>query len=391
MQNKNLLVIAHSYKSFVKDSVDIISQYFGQINIFVRHNLFAEISNILPINYLRPFTEKNRIDLIYKPNNINILPTKIMYIPTRAGYLKLGEKHFKAVDRSIQRNNIKKFDLIHSHFIWSSGYAASKLKEKYDVPFIVTAHGYDIYDLPFRDEEWKEKIKYVLNSADYIITVSGTNLKYINELNVKTPAKVIPNGFNSNLFYPKDLNDCRKILNLPVDKKIILTVGYLVEVKGHRYLIEAMHQVIKHRKDVVCVIVGCGILKNNLEKQIKNGGLENYIKLAGEKLHNEIPNWINACDIFVLPSLNEGNPTVMFECLGCGKPFVGTKVGGVPDIIISEDYGILVEPANSKNLAEKILIALDKEWSYEKISKYAKQFTWENIVKEILTVYQHVI
>lgn len=54
--------------------------------------------------------------------------------------------------------------------------------------------------------------------------------------------------------------------------------------------------------------------------------------------------------------------TVMFECLGCGKPIVGTKVGGVPEIITSEDYGFLVEPANSEDLAEKILIALDKEW-----------------------------
>ena len=59
--------------------------------------------------------------------------------------------------------------------------------------------------------------------------------------------------------------------------------------------------------------------------------------------------------------------------------------------MISQDYGLLVEPASSKDLAEKILIALDKKWSYEKISKYAEQFTWENIAKDILTVYQQVI
>lgn len=84
---------------------------------------------------------------------------------------------------------------------------------------------------------------------------------------------------------------------------------------------------------------------------------------------------MNACDLFVLPSLSEGNPTVMFECLGCGKPFIGTKVGGIPEIIVSDDYGLLCEPANSEDLAEKILIALDKEWDEEKIRNYAKQFT----------------
>ena len=99
---------------------------------------------------------------------------------------------------------------------------------------------------------------------------------------------------------------------------------------------------------------------------------------------------MNACDVFVLPSLNEGNPTVMFECLGCGKPFIGTSVGGVPDVINSEAYGLLVEPANPKDLAEKILIGLDKEWDYKKIRGYAEQFTWEDTAKEIVKVYNTV-
>jgi glycosyltransferase involved in cell wall biosynthesis len=81
----------------------------------------------------------------------------------------------------------------------------------------------------------------------------------------------------------------------------------------------------------------------------------------------------------------------MFEALGCGKPFVGTKVGGIPDIITSEDYGMLVEPTNPKELAEKILIALDKEWDDKKIRKYAEQFRIENKAKEVLEVYKQVI
>ncbi|CAG0999448.1 Putative teichuronic acid biosynthesis glycosyltransferase TuaC [Methanosarcinales archaeon] len=391
MQDKNLLIIAHSYKSFVKDSVDICSRYFREINICVGHNPFAEVSNVLPINYLKPFTQKNLIDLTHKPENVNVILAKIIYLPTRKGYLGLGEKYFKVVSRLFQRDNLRKFDLVHSHFVWSAGYVGALMKEKNGIPFIVTAHGYDIYDLPFRDEEWKEKIEYVLNTADYIITVSNSNQKCINKLDVKTPVKVIPNGFNSNLFYPRDSKECRKILKLPLDKKIILTVGNLLEVKGQKYLIEAMREVINHKKEIFCVIVGNGELKNRLEKQVRKSELDDYIKFAGGKLHYEIPIWMNACDVFVLPSLNEGNPTVMFECLGCGKPFVGTKVGGVPEIIISEDYGLLAEPANSKNLAEKILKALDKEWDHEKISKYAEKFTWENIAKEILTIYQRVI
>ena len=150
-------------------------------------------------------------------------------------------------------------------------------------------------------------------------------------------------------------------------------------MKGHKFLVEAIGEIIKHRKDILCIIAGTGSQKNNLRKLIKKLDLQDYVKLVGEKPHNEIPVWINACDIFVLPSLNEGNPTVMFEVLGCGKPFIGTKVGGIPEIINSDEYGFLVKPRDFKDLAEKMLIALDKEWNYEKIVKYSR--FWElNII-----------
>ena len=81
----------------------------------------------------------------------------------------------------------------------------------------------------------------------------------------------------------------------------------------------------------------------------------------------------------------------MFEALGVGLPFVGTAVGGVPEIITSEDYGLLYPPKDPKCLAEKILIALEKDWDREKIRKYAEQFTWENIAKKIINIYTQVI
>lgn len=198
------------------------------------------------------------------------------------------------------------------------------------------------------------KIQYVLNSADYIITVSKNNLDCINKLNVNTPVKVLPNGYKGDLFYPMNQLQCRRKLNLSLNSKIILNVGNLSEVKGHKYLIEAMKVIVKFRKDVLCIIIGEGKLRYTLQRQINNNGLSKFIKLVGRKPHSEIPIWINACDLFVLPSLNEGNPTVMFECLGCSKPFVGTRVGGVPEVITSEDYGLLVDPGNVQDLAEKL-------------------------------------
>ena len=76
---------------------------------------------------------------------------------------------------------------------------------------------------------------------------------------------------------------------------------------------------------------------------------------------------------------------------GMWQPFIGTKVGGIPEIITSEDYGLLIEPKNSKDLATKIKIALEKKWDYEKIRKYGEQYTWENIGSDVIDIYKTLL
>jgi len=385
-QNKNLLVISPVYNFFVKDQVDLLSYFFHKIYVLVGLNPIAEISNFLPINYLKRFRKKTIISLADMPENVIVIPTPLLYAPTDYHYKKLGRKHFKVVDNIISENKIN-FDLIHSHFTWSSGYVGVKLKEKYGKPFVVTAHGFDIYLWPFKDDEWKKKIECVLNGANQIITVSQKNLSYIKKLNCDVPVHIIPNGFRRNLFSPRNSDECLRNLQIQFDKKIILSVGNLLEVKGYNFLLKAVYELIKYKKDIMCIIIGVGPLKNKLHKQIRKLGLEDYIKLLGGKPHNEIPLWMNACDIFAIPSLNEGNPTVMFEALGCGKPVIATRVGGIPEVISSDDYGLLVNPGDFRDLAEKLLFALEKKWDYKKIVEYSELFTWDNIVKKILEVY----
>ena len=280
--------------------------------------------------------------------------------------------------------------MIHAHFTWPSGYAGAKLKEKYNIPLIITTHGYDIYDLPFRNELLRKKVEYALDSADYIITVSNNNLKYINKLNIKTPVRIIPNGFRSDLFYPIPKDHARKKLNLPTNKKIILSIGNLVEVKGHRYLIQAMKGIVKQRRDILCIIVGSGQLKRELEKLIKELNLQDHIKLVGAKPHEEIPLWMNACDVFVLPSLRESFGIVQIEAIACGKPVVATYNGGSEEIIKNE-VGILVESKKSEKLANVLNKALEKEWNIQKIVEYSKKFTLEEISKKILNTYKKVL
>jgi len=389
LNENQLLVVCDAYRNFQKDSIDCVSSSFKNVFVTIRYNPIAAVSNYITVPSLKVHTLASKIDIRDKPLNVHLYPTPIFYLPTNSQYKKLGEKYYNEVIKVIKKKDLQ-FDIVHSHFIWSAGYVGAKLKEEYNVPFVVTAHGYDIYDLPFKDYEWRSKIEYVLDSADAIITVSKSNLEYIKKLNVKTPVTVLPNGYREKLFHPIDKHECRKLLGLPTGKKIVLSVGNLEDVKGHKYLVEAMEYIVQKRKDVICLIVGNGKLEKMLKKQIKLAGLLDYVKLVGAKPHSEIPLWMNACDCFALPSLNEGNPTVMFECLGCGKPFIGTNVGGIPEIIISNDYGLLCKPARSRELAKNLLFGLNCNWNTDFITEYSSQFCWSVISEKICKIYGSV-
>jgi glycosyltransferase involved in cell wall biosynthesis len=288
--------------------------------------------------------------------------------------------------------NRNKYEIIHTQtsggiFSFISAVTGSIVAQLLDKKIIVTFH--NSAQIGTLASKYKFLFSFVFKNVDKMILVSNNQKEMLSTyFPIYSPRMVvIPNGYDSSLFFAQDVGICRNELGLSMKKKIILSVGNLLEVKGHKHLIKAIESVIKHRKDVQCYIVGSGILERKLKEQVISAELQDYIIFVGGKSHDEIPLWINACDMFVLPSINEGNPTVMFECLGCGKPFVGTKVGGVPEIISSEDYGLLVDSKDSKDLAEKIIFALDKEWNSTEILVYANQYQWENIAEQVQQIY----
>ena len=149
-----------------------------------------------------------------------------------------------------------------------------------------------------------------------------------------------------------------------------------------------MSIVTKKQENTLLVILGSGPLKKILEKKVKDLALTKCVFLLGPKSHKEIPIWMNASDIFVLPSLNEGFPTVIPEAMACGKPVIGTKVGGIPEALSNPDVGVLVNPRDPEALADIILNSLRKKWQAEIITNHAKQYSSDILVQRILGVYQ---
>lgn len=123
----------------------------------------------------------------------------------------------------------------------------------------------------------------------------------------------------------------------------------------------------------------------NLTKELR---IESHVSFAGIKNHDEIPLWLNACDVFCLPSYIEGFPAVVVEAIACGRPVVATNVGGISEVITNESFGILVEPGNKEELALALSNALEKKWDYQAIAAYGKRFSWDTIAEEYIKLYK---
>ncbi|AKB17634.1 MULTISPECIES: glycosyltransferase [unclassified Methanosarcina] len=240
-------------------------------------------------------------------------------------------------------------------------------------------------------KKYKSLFSFVLSTSSVFFVVSKEQKEIIKRfLPSFNNVMLIPNGIDPKKFKVMDKTACRITLGLPLDKLIVLSVGNLVDEKGHQYFIKAARDIVQSRKDILCIIIGTGNLRKKLDKQIKDDGLEENFKLVGVKPHSEIPIWMNACDIFVFPSLVESFGTAQIEAMACGKPIVATYNGGSEGIIISSDYGLLCETANSSKLAENILKAINKSWNKEDIVRYSKQFSWENIAKKTISIYNQI-
>ena len=380
--DKKLLIITPAYPDedrsfigeiFVKNQLESLKKYFKEITI------------VAPVLFSFKILAKDKLCKNYIYDNIKVYFPRSFYIPIFYFSKILIDNRLRVVKNLIKNENIE-FDLIHAHFTWPSAYIGVKLKERFKKPVIVTIHENSGW---FNEEIVMDYalINYAWKNADALIRVNKKDVPVLEKFNKNVFS--IPNGFSPE-FKPLDKNECRLKLHLPADIPIIFTLGWLTERKGFNYLIDAMKIIAEKRREVLCFVGGSGPLKNKLQKQINNLNSQDYIKLMGFVPDELLPIWMNASDVFVLPSLAESFGIVQIEAMACGKPVVATYNTGSEEIITSEELGLLVEPANPEDLAEQILIAFDKEWDDEKIRKYAERFTWEDIAKEIVKVYNTV-
>ena len=210
--------------------------------------------------------------------------------------------------------------------------------------------------------------------------------------------KVILTGTDTSEFNPDiEICDIKEKYEL-TDKITILFASIFMPRKGIEYLIKAANIIINKfgYKNVLFLLAGKIDVEEEYVKMIreliKRYKLEENVKIIGYIPQEELKKLYVASDIYVLTSLEDGGPTSLLEPLACGKPLVGTDVGGIVPLIKDGCNGFLVEPANEKQLAEKIKYLIDHPEKWEEMGRNSRrlaeeEFDWSKIAEKYLEVY----
>lgn len=226
-------------------------------------------------------------------------------------------------------------------------------------------------------------------TPDYITAISNFLAERARRLGAKK-VEVVPNGI--------DLGETKDILvNKESGRHRIICLARLSWEKDHKNLVAAMPKILEKYPDAEMIFVGDGPLAEDVRLRIKGLGLENKIKLLGKLPHKSALEEVAKSDVSICPSLAEGLGITFIEAQILGVPVIGTRIGGIPDVIEDGKTGLLIEPENSEAIALSIIkvFAMD-ETEKNKMIEAAKtsakeKFDWKNIMERVDKIYQSLI
>lgn len=233
--------------------------------------------------------------------------------------------------------------------------------------------------------------KYIFSNANVIVTVS----EFLKEQIISRGGKrdsiiVVPNGVDKRLFDAGIDSDNLKQKYNTRNKKIIGFVGYLVHWHRLDLLLETFAKIRNNYPDTVLMLVGDGILRNELESLSKKLRIDDALIITGRVNHSEIPNYIDMFDIAVIPNSNEyRSPIKMFEYMAMGKAIIAPDQPPILSVIENETTGFIFKNGNIDDLTKSIEMALDSEEKCQNVGRNAKKlvfdkFTWDAHATAIL-------
>lgn len=276
-------------------------------------------------------------------------------------------------------------DAIDAHYVYPDGVAASWIGRALKLPVVITARGTDVNLIPrYRIPRWL--IQSAIRDAIALVAVSGALKQVLVTLGAPDDkVTVLRNGVETTLFRPPlDRVAARAALGLT--QPTLISVGWLIERKGHHRIIEAMPALPGY----TLLIVGEGPERAALAALIERLGVGDRVRLLGARPHTELPTLYGAADALVLASSREGWANVLLEAMACGTPVIASNIWGNPEVVRSRDAGVIM----TQNTPEGIVAATRALFAAlpnrTATRAYAEMFSWDETTAGQLALFRRV-
>jgi teichuronic acid biosynthesis glycosyltransferase TuaC len=374
------------------------------LGVFVRERMFkvarhCELKVVAPVPWF-PFI--NLVKKGYRPNvpylemqeGIEVYHPRFFNIPRFFKFLD-GFCFFLSSVATIRK--IRKefdFDLLDAHFAYPDGVGAVFLGKCFRKPVTITVRG-TIRKLA-RFHLILRQMRYALNNAARIFAVCNDLKNAVTDLGIsQEKVVVVPNGVDIDKFKPVDRLAARRELSLPMDSKVLISVGGLVERKGFHRIIAALPEIRQTIPQVMYVIVGGPSVEGNNEPELRRLvlelGVQDAVLFAGPQPHDALHKWLSAADVFCLATSNEGWANVFLEAMACGLPVVTSRVGGNEEVVASDEYGALFDLDDRRQMVEATLKALETGWDRERLVEYARSNSWEKKIDRLMSEFRRIM
>lgn len=272
----------------------------------------------------------------------------------------------KSLIRRLHKKN--PFDIIYARGFWLESDIAIRSSKLLGIPAVGVGIGTDVNVRPKFGASFH---KYFVDIANRLDCTMATGRGVADQIDAVSDKKTTVIGGLVDLHEfspPINKKAVRKQLGLLSDAFILLFTGHIIKSKGIYELIDAFREVNNVYPEVILKICGTGAETGALRQHINNCGISHSVELVGNVDPGDMHKWMQASDIFVLPSYREGMPNVVMEAMACGLPVVTTAVGGLPAAIGDCQGAVLVQPENTDQLKNALLriisdVSFQKEMS----------------------------
>jgi len=302
--------------------------------------------------------------------------------------LALASKMAEVADR-------EELDILHVHYAMPHAISAILARDiaKRDFKIVTTLHGTDITVLGI-DSTFKSMIKYGIDQSDAVTAVSHSLANQTKEvLHTEKEINVIYNFINEKEYYKKELSSLKKEYGIHSDEKVIIHISNFRKVKRIEDVIYTF-QKVKRELNVKLLLVGDGPEFNNIFQLVHELGLSDNVLFLGKQ--KNITDLLSISDLKLLMSEKESFGLVLLEAMACEVPCIGTNVGGIPEVIIHDETGYIVELGDTENAAKQAIKLLSDKTLLEHFSKNAsyhakKNFNSKQILEEYLDLYERLL